>query len=156
VLALATVGGGFAGVLAAANGFWTTSVNDSRLLALLWLSVLMYSAITIAGLMFVISARVGRVLMMATASMVPWIDLPGIKYHLTSVLYTAITFGPPHGSGKIGTYIEWSSQLGSQFQFRIGGSPDGDWSLGINLFAVLLVILSSIYKQLMPIRVSDS
>jgi hypothetical protein len=95
-------------------------------------------------------------MMLALASMVPWVDLPGVEYHLTSVMYKAITFGPPHGAGRIGAYFEWSAQLGSQFQFRIGGSSEGDWSLGINLFAALLVLLSSIYKQLSPITVTGS
>ncbi|HTW78164.1 MAG TPA: hypothetical protein VME23_01345 [Terracidiphilus sp.] len=156
VLVLATVGGGFAGILAAANGFWTTNVADNRLLELLWFSLVTYSIITIAGLIFVIRGRVGRFMMLALGSMVPWIDLPGIEFHLTSVMYTAITFGPPHSAGRIGAYFEWSAQLGSQFQLRIGGSPNGDWNLGINLFAVLLLLFAWIYKQLTPGTVFDS
>jgi len=72
VLVLATVGGGFAGILAAANGFWTTNVADNRLLELLWFSLVTYSIITIAGLIFVIRGRVGRFMMLALGSMVPW------------------------------------------------------------------------------------
>lgn len=147
VLVLATVGGGFAGILAAANGFWTTNVSDGRLLGLLWLSLLIYVVITIAGLQFVITARVGRFMTLALASMVPWIDLPGVEYHLTSVMYTVITFGPPRDAGRIGAYFEWSARLGSLFQFRIGGSPEGNWNLGINLVGLLLVLLASIYKR---------
>jgi len=71
-------------------------------------------------------------------------------------MYTAITFGPPHSAGRIGAYFEWSAQLGSQFQLRIGGSPNGDWNLGINLFAVLLLLFAWIYKQLTPGTVFDS
>jgi hypothetical protein len=153
-LVLATVGGGFAGILAAANGFWAKNVNDSRLLGLMWFGLLMYVVITTAGLMFVITARVGRFMMVALASMVPWLDLPGVSYQFTSVMYTAITFGPPRGASRIGAYIEWSAQLGSQYHFLIGGSPDGDWGWGINLFAVLLVLIAWIYKQLTPISTS--
>ena len=160
MLVLATVGGGFAGILAAVNVFWNTNWNSNadsgRLLGLLWFGLLMYVVVTTAGLMFVITERVGRFMMLTLASMVPWVDLPGVGYQFTSVMYTAITFGPPRGATRIGAYIEWSAQLGSQYQFRIGGSPDANWSLGVNLFAVLLVLLAWSYRQLTPVTISDS
>jgi len=127
-----------------------TNIDNGRLWGLLWLSLFMYAAITTAGLKFVVTDRVGRFMMFALAIMVPWADLPWVAYHLTTVTYTAITFGPPRGATRIGAYIEWSAQLGSLFQFRIGGSPDGDWDLGINLFAMLLLLFAWTYNRLPP------
>ena len=146
VLILATVGGGFAGFLAVLSAFWGRDLRDSRLLGILCFGLLVYSIITIAGLMFAITGRAGRNLTLAFAGMVPWVDLPGIEYHLTCALYAAVTVGPPHDAKQIATY-EFSAQMGSQFQFRMGGPPHGEWSLGINLFAVLLMILLTVYNR---------
>lgn len=147
LLVLMTVGGGFAGVLAAAGGLITTKQADLRVLFLMWIALALYSLITAAGLMFVQSARLTRIMLVAIAIQIPWFDLSGIKYRLSSAMYLAMTFGPPKGAGRIGTYIGWSAQIGSQFQFRVGGGPDGDWNFGINLFAVFLFIVWLLYTK---------
>ena len=52
-LVLAAVGGGLAGVLITTGSFWKTNFDDPCALVLLWFSLLLYSAITITGLVFV-------------------------------------------------------------------------------------------------------
>jgi hypothetical protein len=147
LLVLVTVGGGCTGVLSASDVLTHTKLPDWRFVAMVWTTLALYSLITAAGLMFVNSPRRTLTMLAAIAVQIPWFDLPGIEYHLPSVLYLAMTFGPPHGANRIGTYIEWSAQISNRFDFRIGGSPGGDWSLGVNLFAVFVLILWLFYTR---------
>jgi len=73
--------------------------NTSQTLALISFSLLVFSFITLAGLNFVVTERVGWTLMIALASLVPWLNLPGIEYHFASIMYTSITFAPPARRG---------------------------------------------------------
>jgi len=143
MLVLATVGGGFAGFLSAEDALLKGSYVKTAI-GLLWLALLLFSGISIAGLIFVTTSRVGRFMTLALSTMIPWLDLPGFKYQLTTVMYMTITFGPPN------QLFGWSASLGSGFEIRLGGSPSGYSSFGINLFAVLLLLLASAYKRLPP------
>ena len=80
-------------------------------------------------------------MLFALSLQIPWIDLPGIRYQIYSLLFAAVTFGPPHGNGRIGTFIEWSANLGTHVELRLSGRPEANWSVGVNLFALLMVLL---------------
>jgi hypothetical protein len=147
LLVLVTVGGGFTGVLELFAKLTDTKATDAPVTALLWLGLAIFSLITIAGLMFVHSPHQTRTMFAAIAVQIPWFDLPGIKYHLSSAAYVAVTLGPPVGVNRIGTSIALSSQLDSLFQARIGGSPSGDWTIGINLFAVFILAIWWLYTS---------
>ena len=102
---------------------------------------IVYSSLTASGLLLVWDANLTRPMLFAFALQIPWVDLPGFRYQVFSLLYGAITFGPPHGSNRIGTYLEWSANVGSHAEMRIGGLPEGNWSVGVNLFALLITLL---------------
>ncbi len=86
-------------------------------------------------------------MLFAFALQIPWVDIPGFKYQAYSLLYAAITFGPPHGIGRVGTYIEWSANLGTHIELRLGGLTEGTWSMGVNLLAVLVVLFLLRYRR---------
>lgn len=129
------------------SGLTDIKTTDARVTVLMWLGLGVFSLITTAGLMFVRSTHQTQAMLAAIAAQIPWFDLPGIKYHLSSMAYAALTFGPPRGISRIGTYIELSCQLDSLFQVRIGGSPSGDWTIGINLFAVFILAIWWLYTS---------
>ena len=101
-------------------------------------SFAVYSFLTIAGLWFVYDANKTRPILFAFALLLPWVDLPGFRYQIYSLFYAAMTFGPPHGNGKIGTYVEWSANLGTHVDLRIAVSPRaiGAWDSTCSRFSL--------------------
>lgn len=165
-LVLVTVGGGCAGVLASIQLFGGPSSLGVRhtgapshlglrwaLMELICFGV--YSFLTAAGLWFVYDANKTRPILFAFALLIPWVDLPGFRYQIYALLYAAMTFGPPHGNGKIGTYVEWSANLGTHVDLRIGGLPEGNWSVGLNLFALLIVLILLWYERTTDTRAAS-
>lgn len=140
-LVLIAVGGGWTGVLATIQLFGDLSSRGLRYTLIVLIFFALYSFLTAAGLWFVYDANKTRPMLLAFALQIPWVDLPGFKYQVFSLLYAAMTFGPPQGRGRIGTYIEWSANLGTHGEFRVGGLPEGAWSVGINLFALLITLI---------------
>jgi hypothetical protein len=141
LLVLAAVGGGCSGVVAALPLFSSLSTQGLRYALFVFIVFAVYSSLVAAGLLFVYDANRTRPMLLAFALQIPWVDLPGFRYQIYSLLYAAVTFGPPHGNGRIGTYIEWSANLGTHVELRIGGLPVGDWSVGANLFALMIALL---------------
>jgi len=86
-------------------------------------------------------------MLVAFVLLVPWVDLPGLRYQMYSLLYSAVSFGPPNGNGRIGTYIEWSANFGTHADLRIGGLPEDTWSAGVNLFALLITVFLLMYGR---------
>lgn len=138
---LTAVGGGCTGVLATGGLFGGLPNLGLRYALLVLLSLTLYSFLTVAGLLYVYDASSTRPMLIAFALQIPWIDLPRFKYQVFSLLYAAITVGPPLGNGRIGAYVEWSANVGTQGQFRIGGLPAANWSVGVNLFALLITMV---------------
>jgi hypothetical protein len=129
LLVLVTVGGGFTGILAIVPLLGGAGGQGLR--------YAMIVIVSLAGLLFVYDANLTRPMLFAFVLQVPWVDLPGLRYQLYSAAYTAITFGP-HSNGRIG--IGLSADLGTHVEFRIGGLPEGAWSVGGNLFALLVAL----------------
>jgi hypothetical protein len=138
---LIAVGGGCTGVLETTQLFSGLPNLGFRYAVIVFISFALYAFLTAAGLLFVYDANLTRPMLCAFALQIPWVDLPGIKYQVFSLLYAAITLGPPQGNGRIGTYVGWSANIGTQGQFRIGGLPAADWSVGVNLFALLITMV---------------
>jgi hypothetical protein len=141
LLVLGAVGGGCSGVVAALPLFSSLSAQGLRYALFVFIVFTVYSSLVAAGLLFVYDANRIRPMLFAFALQIPWVDLPGFRYQIYSLLYAAVTFGPPHGNSRIGTYVEWSANLGTHVELRIGGLPAGNWSVGANLIALLFVLL---------------
>jgi hypothetical protein len=86
-------------------------------------------------------------MLVAFVLLVQWVDLPELRYQMYSLLYSAVSFGPPNGNGRIGTYIEWSANFGTHADLRIGGLPEDTWSAGVNLFALLITVFLLMYGR---------
>jgi hypothetical protein len=146
LLVLVTVGGGFAGILAALDRFPKTTFPDLRYVVLEWFILALFSLITAAGLIFVQTGRPSRIMLAAIAVQIPWLDLPNLKYQVGAALLFPLTFVMTRGLGAE-THIEWGVKLASQIQIRLGGAPDGDWICGVNLFAIFLLLLWLLYPR---------
>jgi hypothetical protein len=138
---LAAVGGGCSGVVAALPLISSLRTEGLRYALEVFIVFAVYSSLAVSGLLFARDWTVTRPMLFAFALQIPWVGLPRFKYQAYSLLYAAITFGPPQGNGKVGTYIEWSANLGTHVELRIGGVPDGPWSVGVNLVALVLALI---------------
>jgi len=147
LLVLITVGGGCSGVVAVIPLFSGLLSQGLRHALVVSIVFAVYLFLTSSGLLFVYNANLTRPMLFAFALQIPLFDLPGFRYEVHSLLYAAVTFGPPHGSGMIGTYIEWSGNLGTHAELRIGGLPEGNWSVGANLTAMLIALFLLIYGR---------
>jgi hypothetical protein len=126
------------------NGFLTKGLSYALLVSIMFA---VYLFLTCSGLLFVYNANLTRPMLFAFALQIPFVDLPGFRYEVHSLLFAAVTFGPPHGSGMIGTYIEWTGNLATHAELRIGGLPEGNWRAGVNVTAMLIALFLRMYGQ---------
>lgn len=147
LVVLATVGGGCTGILCSVPLLDSLRGNGLRYALAVFIAITVYSLITASGLLFVFDANRTLPLVFAFAMQIPWIDVPGFRYQIFSLLYAAITLGPPHGNDRFGFFLEWTANLGTHAEIRIGGFAGGDWSLGVNLFAMLMAIFLRQYGR---------
>jgi hypothetical protein len=140
LLVVSTVGGGFTGFIVAAEGFRSFLERElaTKLLGLTMMAL--YAFVTAAGLLFVYDSRRTRPILAAIALQIPWLTLPVFEYHFAAASYVAVTLGPPQRAGQLLTY-GLSADLGATCKFRFASLLEGPWSLGVNLFAVLLYVL---------------
>jgi hypothetical protein len=101
LLVLAAVGGGCSGIVATLPLLSGLPTQGLCYAVLTLIAFAVYSALTASGLLFAYDGRVTRPMLFAFALQIPWVDLPGFRYQAYSLLYTAITFGPPQGNGRV-------------------------------------------------------
>jgi len=141
LIILVTVGGGFAGFLEIAAGLTDLKTIGALQAALLWAGLAAYSLIIIAGLIFIDRTHRTKTMLAALAIQIPWFDVPGLRYHLSSAAYITLVFGPHRDD------IEWGASLDSRLNLRLGGAPVSHWSIGINIFALFVFLVWLIYTM---------
>lgn len=147
LLVLLAVGGGCSGIVVILPLISSLSTLGLRNTLAVLILFAVYLSLAAFGLLFVRNPNRTRPLVFAFALQIPWVDFPGFRYQIFSLLYAAMTFGPPHGNGRIGTFVQWSANLGTHAEIRIGGLPEGNWNVGVNLFAMLIAFLLLKYGQ---------
>ena len=152
LLVLTAVGGGCAGVLATSKFFFDGTLSQPPVVYVGLFLFGLYSFLTAAGLWFVFDENKSRLMLIAFASQIPWVDLPGLRYQVCSLLSASIAFGPPHGNSRIGSFVEWGASLGTEGELRIGGSPHGSSSAGVNLYALFLALFLLRYARITHAR----
>jgi hypothetical protein len=147
LLVLITVGGGCSGLVALIPLFSGLLSQGLRHALVISIAFAVYLFLTRSGLLFVYNANLIRPMLFAFSLQIPLVDLPGFRYEVHSLLYGAVTLGQPRGSGMIGAYIEWSGNFGTHAELRIGGLPEGNWSVGANLTAMLIDLFLLMYVR---------
>jgi hypothetical protein len=140
LLVVLKVGGGFTGLSSTVGAFGTFEKYGlfAELVGLVFMAL--YLFVVTAGLLFVHDSRRTRPLLVAFALQIPWVSLPVFEYHFAAGLYAAVTLGPPKLAGQLFTY-ELTGDLGANWKFRFASVLEGPWSLGINVFALLIYVL---------------
>jgi hypothetical protein len=141
LIILVTVGGGFAGFLELAAKLADSKTTDARIFVLLWIGLAAYSLITVAGLIFIHNDRRTWTMFAALAIQIPWFDVPGLRYHLSSAAYITLVFGSRRSD------VEWEASLDSRLNLQAGGALTADWSVGINLFALFVFLIWLLYTM---------
>lgn len=104
--------------------------------ALLLLFFILSSMGLVGGGQLLLSITGGRPL--GIAAMVPqfvWLSLPGFQYRLTPFGFGGISIS------KIGTLFQYGLLFNGKTRFGIGFETVQNWSVGVNLVAVLLATL---------------
>ena len=139
MIVLMTVGGGFAGVLITADQLFHLNGHGATDAILIVIFFLLYAFVTTSGLIFVHDPHRTRPILVAFALQIPWVSCPIFVYQFASVLHVAVTVGEPEVAGNVGFHLGFSAQFGSLF--RVAGFQEIPWSLGVNLIAVLMLVL---------------
>ena len=137
-LVVVSVGGGFVGVVSAANLFFSLDGHPPLYVAMVVFIFILYTFVIGSGLVFVYDPRRTRLLQIALLLQTPWISSPILLYNFGCALFSVVRAEAP-GAGHIGLHFWWIAQLGSIANISL--SQQNAWSLGVNLFAGLLFIL---------------
>jgi hypothetical protein len=98
----------------------------------------LYAFVIAGGLVFVYDPCRNQFLQIALLLQVPWISSPFLLYRFACASYAIVSAEPPQ-AGRVGLHFGWVAQFGSQA--NVGIFQGDGWSLGVNLFAVLLLVL---------------
>ena len=134
-----TVGGGFTGVLVTYASLFHSTDHRIVYYVLMTGFLALYGFVIASGLLFVHDPRRIRPLIAALAIQIPWISTPLFVYKFTAGFYAVLTIGGPREVGNVGLYFGGESLLGNTFKFAF--NQDIPWDIGINLWALMLVIL---------------
>jgi hypothetical protein len=141
LIILVTVGGGFTSFLELAAQLTDSKSANALYFVLLWIGLAAYSLITAAGLIFIHRDRRTRTMLAALVIQIPWFNVPELQYHLSSAAYITLVFGPRLGQA------EWDASLDSRVNLKVGSAATGDWNVGINLFALLVLFIWLLYTM---------
>jgi len=135
-----TVGGGFAGVLITGHSLVHSEGQGLPYLVIMAAFLTLYTLVTASGLLFVHDPRRVQPLFAALATQIPWISSPLIVYKVAAGFHAVLTIGSPEEVGTFGVHFGAEALLGSMFSF-VFCSAKTPWSIGVNLFALLLLVL---------------
>lgn len=128
-----TVGGGFLGFV------YTLPMFSSTLTALKFVeascSLLLYSFVTVSGLIFVHDPDSTGPLFGALALQVPWVSSPVVLYHFSTGLKFVLKGTYPQDAFNLG----FEAFLGSTFRFDVAQAHP--WGIGVNLVPIILIVI---------------
>lgn len=139
LLVTVTVGGGFGGVILALDLLY--HLNGWRQFMLSVIFFLCFLFVTVAGLIFVHNPKRTGLVLAALAMQIPWISSPVFVYQFATGLYAAVTLGTPDQSNRFGLHLGFSMQFGTIANGNIGSYEEVPWTVGANVFALILFIL---------------
>jgi hypothetical protein len=136
IVVVMTVGGGFAGFVVTLQTLLQPHNQKSPSLLSMIVVLGLYAYITISGLIFVADSSRTAPILGALALQVPWISSPVVTYIFGSGLNIFVG-GRPQQQG--GLYFSFDFLFGSSWRFSF--LQDAHWRIGVNLFALILLIL---------------
>ncbi len=134
-----TVGGGFTGVAITFQSFLAPQNPAPAFFNLLIILAFLalFAFITVSGLIFVHSPEKTTPLIVSLALQIPWVSSPIIRYKVAAGFQISVAL--------IGGRVGGGFRLGTDFEFYLfRGLP---WGVGINFFALALLILLLRAKQ---------
>jgi len=137
ILLVLAIGGGFTGLVITVQAMFQSEANSLPSFVICGVFVILYIFTIVSGLLFADNPRCTIPLMVSMVLQTPWLSSPILVYSFGAGL--RITVGYVDGSFSAGY------RFGSDFQFFILG--DHPWGIGINLFAVAVLILLMIYRR---------
>jgi hypothetical protein len=139
LLVTVSVAGGFTGMGVVIANFANA---HSAVQMTLWVVFLgLYGFVTTSGLIFLYDPKRTPPLVAALALQIPWISSPVLVYQFAAGVLAAITLGTPEETDRIGVHFGGSLFFGAHFQFRLGSNVDIPISVGVNVVAVVLLVL---------------
>lgn len=135
---MVTVGGGYAGFVTTFLSLFDNQGEGVLVLLLRTIFLALCAYITVSGLVFVHDPRLVRPLAVALVLQIPWISSPLAFYYFAAGPAVIIGIGSPKKTVDLFS-IEWKFFLGGSWRFSM---LQGDrWAIGVNLFALALLIL---------------
>jgi hypothetical protein len=125
-----TVGGGFTGLAATVQSLCNSQSQPPLNLLLIAVFLALYAYVTVSGLMFVHDPQGTRPLIAALAIQIPWISSPLIVYKFAAGFHAALA---------VGGGLDAEARLGCFFKFSL--FEENPWRIGVNLFALAILIL---------------
>ena len=125
------VGGGFTGLVVTLQALIRSQDQPPAYFVLMGAFLALYAFVTVSGLLFVENPKKTGPLLLAIALQIPWISSPFITYRFAA--------GAQVSLGFIGGKVVGGVRLGSDWEFYFLSRIH--WGLGVNLFAVLILIL---------------
>jgi len=139
-----TIGGGFTGFSITLQQLLKPQSDQALYLVVVLVFLALYAFVLGSGIAFVHNQQRIRPLLIAFAIQVPWISSEIITYKFTAGFHATIGV---IGGGFTGGFSVGSAWLGALFQ----RSPFG---IGVNLFALLMVIVLAQPARAIPDNVS--
>jgi hypothetical protein len=126
-----TIGGGFTGVAISLQALFSPQQQSLSGCILLLIFMALFAFVTASGVVFVHNPNRTTLLAVSLALQVPWVSSPIIAYKFAAgfQICGALIGGRPYGG----------LQLGSDFQINF--LQPLPWGIGINFFALALLIL---------------
>jgi hypothetical protein len=126
-----TVGGGFTGVAITLQSLVARQSQPPAYYALILAFSALFAFVTVSGLVFVQNPKRTGLMMISLALQIPWVSSPIIAYKLAAGFQICVGF--------FGGRLAGGFRLGSDFQINF--FQQLPWGSGINLFALLLLVL---------------
>jgi len=140
-----TVGGGFTGFSVTLQQLFKPQSQEPVYFILLVVFLALYAFVTASGLVLVQNPRRTGPLFIAIAMQIPWVCSPLISYRFTSGFHVTI--------GLIGGSFGGGFHFGSDWQCSV--FQQIPWGIGVNLFAVLVLVLLARSVQPPDVRLPE-
>jgi hypothetical protein len=140
VLLVLTIGGGFMGLALTVQALFRQVTGDFFFYLIGTVAIAFYIFVIVSGLLFAENPKRLAPLRVAFLLQIPWVSSPVLVYGLSAGFRVTAGFGLSDARFSAGF------RFGSDFDlFILGRHP---WFVGINIFAVLILVLLSRYARL--------
>ena len=133
-----TLGGAFGVLLASLAVYRLRGQTLGEIEAVAFL--VLYVFVTGSSLLYVYDSRRIRPILIAIGIQIPLISLPVFEYQFVAGVNLAILFGSASGTERAGLTVKWTHQIVTDCSFRLGQLQAGPPHIGVNLFAVVLIV----------------